>query len=268
MHIPTRTALALATVLCAAPALAQVTFYENDNFRGRAFTTQRAVNNFGSAGFNDRASSIVVESQMWEVCDNSNFGGNCRVLRPGSYPSLSAMGMNDRISSVRVMTKAQPVAEERYGPQPPPRSEYQRRGTERLYEANVTNVRAVGGQGGQRCWMEREEVSQDNGRSNVPGALAGALIGGIIGHQIGGGTGRDIATVGGVVAGAAVGSRVGSDNRGPVTQDVQRCSNDRRGQGVAYWDVSYNFRGVNHRAQMTQAPGATVTVNRQGEPRG
>lgn len=268
MHFPSRMALALATVLCTAPALAQVTFYENDNYRGRAFTTQRAVNNFVSIGFNDRASSIVVERQTWEVCDNSNFGGNCRVLRPGSYPSLSAMGMNDRISSVRLLPVAKPVSEERYAPPPPPRSEFQRRGTERLYEAKVGSARAVRVQGAQRCWTEREEVAQDKGHNNVPGALAGALIGGIVGHQIGGGTGRDVATVGGVVAGAAVGSRVGNDRPGPVTKDVQHCGPDRSGSEIAYWDVSYTFRGVSHRVQMKQAPGTTVTVNRQGEPRG
>ena len=35
----------------------------------------------------------------------------------------------------------------------------------------------------------------------------------------------------------------------------------------AYWDVTYNFRGVEHRMQMTKPPGATVTVNERGEPR-
>jgi hypothetical protein len=35
----------------------------------------------------------------------------------------------------------------------------------------------------------------------------------------------------------------------------------------ALWDVSYNFRGQDHRLQMTTPPGPTVTVNRMGEPR-
>ena len=34
-----------------------------------------------------------------------------------------------------------------------------------------------------------------------------------------------------------------------------------------YWDVAYNFRGVEHRVQMTTAPGRTITVNGKGEPR-
>ena len=106
----------------------------------------------------------------------------------------------------------------------------------------------------------------------MPGALAGVLIGGILGHQIGGGTGRDVATVGGVVAGAALGSRVGGGDGRTSSQTVQRCAPETRervgNRSPDYWDVSYSFRGQQHRAQMTQAPGPTITVNRSGEPRG
>jgi uncharacterized protein YcfJ len=35
----------------------------------------------------------------------------------------------------------------------------------------------------------------------------------------------------------------------------------------AYWDVSYNFRGVEHRTQLSAAPGRTIPVNQSGEPR-
>ena len=34
-----------------------------------------------------------------------------------------------------------------------------------------------------------------------------------------------------------------------------------------YWDVTYDFRGQTHHMQTTYPPGATVTVNRLGEPR-
>jgi uncharacterized protein YcfJ len=117
--------------------------------------------------------------------------------------------------------------------------------------------------------MEREQVSQERGDASVPGGIVGAVIGGILGHQVGGGTGRDIATVGGVVAGAAIGANLGRDNGGRqvVTQNVQRCA-DRPDSGRPdYWDVTYTFRGLEHRMQMTAPPGPTVTVNRRGEPR-
>jgi hypothetical protein len=97
-----RTAVAVAAVAAASQAGAQITFYENDGFQGRNFTTRTAVDNFKTAGFNDRASSVVVQNNRWEVCDDAQFGGRCAVLRPGRYPSLDAMGLNDRVSSVRV----------------------------------------------------------------------------------------------------------------------------------------------------------------------
>lgn len=156
-----------------------------------------------------------------------------------------------------------------YGSQTTERRDYRRLPNERLYEANVTSARAVMRSGGQQCWIEREAVAPARSGTNVPGAVAGAVIGGILGHQIGGGTGRDLATVGGAVAGAAVGSQVGrsSQSSGPYTQDVQRCSQVGSGDQIDYWDVTYEFRGLYHRTQMSYQPGPTLTVNADGEPR-
>src|SRR5665647_25713 len=204
MNTMIKNAVAVAAVVIATQASAQVTFYENDGFQGRSFTTSRQVGDFGQRGFNDRASSVIVTSQRWEVCEDIRFGGRCVVLRPGQYPSLAAMGLNDSVSSVRAVSRDVRIDDQRYAPAPAAAPDYRRRNNERLYEANVTSVRAVVGTPEQRCWVEREQVVQDRGSANVPGAIAGALIGGILGHQIGGGTGKDVATAGGAVAGACL----------------------------------------------------------------
>lgn len=156
-----------------------------------------------------------------------------------------------------------------YGTQGGERRNYQRRANERLFEARVMSVRAVMVAGNQRCWMEREAVPQPRSGANLPGALAGAVIGGVLGHQVGGGSGRDLATVGGVVAGAAVGAQVGrqAQGAGGYTQEVQRCSNTGGREQVDHWDVTYEYRGITHRTQMTSPPGDFVTVNADGEPR-
>jgi len=91
------------------------------------------------------------------------------------------------------------------------------------------------------------------------------VIGGILGHQIGGGHGRDVATAGGAVAGAAIGAGVGGG--GYYSRDVQRCTDVTRYDTPDFWDVTYNFRGVEHHVQMSSPPGATILVNRDGEPR-
>jgi uncharacterized protein YcfJ len=269
MNAILRSALAVAAVTIATQAAAQVTFYEHEGFQGRSFTTEKQIDNFERFGFNDRASSVVVVGDRWEVCDDTRFGGRCVVLRPGRYSSLTAMGLNDRISSVRVVSANTRLDDSRYAPAPVAAYDYHRRNNERLYEANVTSVRAVLGTPGQRCWVEREQVVQDQGGANVPAAIAGAVIGGILGHQIGGGHGKDVATVGGAVAGAAVGANIGRDGGGQQasTQDVQRCTSAPSQARPDYWDVTYTFRGQEHRVQMTAPPGPTVTVNEQGEPR-
>jgi uncharacterized protein YcfJ len=246
----------------------KVTFYEGEGFSGRSFSTERKIGDFERFGFNDRASSVVVAGDRWEVCENPRFSGRCAVLRPGSYPSLAAMGLNDRVSSVRDVSRNARIDESRYAPAPVAQQDYRRRQNERLYEANVTSVRAVVGPPEQRCWVAQEQIPQEQCKANVPGAIAGALIGGILGHQVGNGRGNDLATVGGLVAGAAVGANV---NRGAgqaaATQDVKRCESVPSQARPSEWDVTYSFRGQEHRVQMTTPPGATVTVNEQGEPR-
>ena len=123
-----------------------------------------------------------------------------------------------------MVERASRVDENRYAPVPQPVYDARRRPGEQLYSARVTDVRAVVGASGQRCWVERQEVAPERSSANVPGAIAGAVIGGILGHQVGGGGGRDVATAGGVVAGAVIGANVNRDNRPAEIRDVQRCA--------------------------------------------
>jgi uncharacterized protein YcfJ len=262
-----RNALAAAGLVAATQAAAQIVFYESDDFQGRSFTTDRPVGNFERFGFNDRASSVVVLHEPWEVCVDARFNGRCMVLRPGRYASLRELGLNDRISSARMANTSAPIEETRYAPAPVAVYDNHRRDNERLYEANVTSVHAVVGAPEQRCWVEHQQVARERGEANVPGAIIGGLIGGVLGHQVGNGRGNDVATVGGAVVGAAVGSNVGRDGQQGYTRDVQRCSNEVSQARPEYWDVTYDFRGQEHRIQMTSPPGRTVTVNEHGEPR-
>jgi uncharacterized protein YcfJ len=260
-------AAALA-LLGAGSVGAQVVLYEHDGFQGNWVRADRPIYDLQQHGFNDRASSVVVEGGSWEVCVDAQFGGHCAVLRKGDYESLRSMGLNDRISSVREVYGEVQYYDRRDTYSYNGRDEYRRRPRERLFEADVTSVRAVFGPPEQRCWVEQEQAVQgQSGGVNVPGAIAGAVIGGILGHQIGSGRGQDIATAGGAVGGAALGANIGrGDGQSVITRDVQRCEYQSR-QRPAYWDVTYVFRGVEHQVQTTTPPGATITVNGDGEPR-
>ncbi|MBC7437280.1 MAG: glycine zipper 2TM domain-containing protein [Bdellovibrionales bacterium] len=268
-------------LFAAGHAMSQVTFYEGEGYRGQAFTTQGRVGDFTRYGFNDKASSVVVAKGRWEACEDIRFEGRCVILRPGSYSSLRQMGFNDRVSSVRPANNGRRDLDT---PEPlaGPDYDYRRRPQERTYQVPVTSVRAVVGPPNQRCWIEKQQVTEAapqktygamGSGSGVGGAVVGGLLGGILGHQVGGGTGKDIATVAGAVGGAVIGNKVGNNygnNQAPAqvtsTRDVQRCENVAS-TTPEFWDVTYNYRGTEHKVQMTAAPGSTITVNEKGEPR-
>ena len=109
----TMLAVSLALIL-ATTAAAELTLFEHDNFNGRRLSVNGSINNLADAGFNDRASSVVVGSGTWQLCDDAYFRGNCVTLKAGQYPSLRTTGLNDRISSVRELGG--------WGPPPPPSS--------------------------------------------------------------------------------------------------------------------------------------------------
>ena len=167
-----RVVLALGLATLAAQASAQITLYEREGFRGQVYRTDRDVYNFGRTGFNDRASSVIVERGLWEVCDDANFRGRCVVLRRGNYDSLNGLGMSNRISSVRMVNPRRDY-DNFAPPTPAPVYEYRRRPNEAVFEAPVTSVRAVVGPPNERCWTEHEYNSDSNNGSKAGAALLG-----------------------------------------------------------------------------------------------
>ncbi len=268
MRTKVRTALGVAGLALAMQAAAQVTFYEGEGFRGRSFAANAAVFNFDRIGFNDRASSATVAYGTWQVCEDAGFNGRCVTLRPGDYPSLAALGMNNRISSVRPLVEEARIAPPVPLSAPPPPVISGPPPDEPLHQVNVAAVHAVVGPPEQRCWVEREQVvTGPSGGANVPGAIVGGIVGGVLGHQIGAGRGQGVATAGGAVAGAAIGANVGRGDD-VATRDVQRCTTVSDAGPPDYWEVTYYFRGLEHHAQFNAPPAATIWVNDDGVPRG
>src|SRR5215470_16774096 len=147
------TAAGIASLAVAANAAAQLTLYEGENFRGRSFTANGQVNNLDGTGFNDRASSAIIDHGRWQLCEHADFGGRCVVLQPGQYPSLANAGLNNQVSSMRRVSGR---ANYGYAPPPPPAAQpypYYARYGERLYQADVVAVRAVVGPPQQQCWV-------------------------------------------------------------------------------------------------------------------
>src|SRR6266496_5343458 len=83
MQTKLKALLGASALFLATQAAAQITFYEGEGFRGGAFSVDGPIANFDRTGFNDRASSAIVEHGRWEVCEDAGFNGRCTVLRPG-----------------------------------------------------------------------------------------------------------------------------------------------------------------------------------------
>jgi hypothetical protein len=87
------------SVFAAGSALADVTFYESENFGGRQISGNQSMPNFRALDFNDRARSAIIEGGPWEVCVGTNFHGDCKVFAAGRYPALGEW--SKKISSAR-----------------------------------------------------------------------------------------------------------------------------------------------------------------------
>ena len=96
MKFQLKAALGAAAILIGTQAMAQITMYEGEGFRGRAITADRDIGDLGRMGFNDRTGSVVIEGGRWEVCEHERFQGRCAVLRRGNYDSLRNIGMDYR----------------------------------------------------------------------------------------------------------------------------------------------------------------------------
>jgi hypothetical protein len=85
-------------------ALAQgrprVEVYRDADYRGDRRVLDGEVRDFNSIGFNDRVSSIRVDSGTWQFCEDANFQGRC-VTVDRDQRDLAGSSLDDRFSSAR-----------------------------------------------------------------------------------------------------------------------------------------------------------------------
>ncbi|MEO8738610.1 MAG: beta/gamma crystallin-related protein [Casimicrobiaceae bacterium] len=91
----------------SAHALARTTLYSGPNLTGRAFSISGQETTNLDGLFNDRASSLRVDSGYWIFCSDANFYGECRTFGPGEYPRLPPE-LDNRISSGRMISDTYP----------------------------------------------------------------------------------------------------------------------------------------------------------------
>jgi hypothetical protein len=99
-------AAALLAACTHAAFAGEMILFADSDFRGDRVSVQRDAPDLNRLGFNDRVSSLVVRSGVWQVCEHRDFGGYCAEFGPGEYRSLPRF--NDSISSVREISRGGP----------------------------------------------------------------------------------------------------------------------------------------------------------------
>jgi hypothetical protein len=91
--------IALAVSVQAQPR-GRIVLFEDAGFQGEQRVVDGEIRDFRAVGFNDRVSSIHIDSGTWEFCEDADFRGGCITLNRDDR-DLTADGFNDRISSAR-----------------------------------------------------------------------------------------------------------------------------------------------------------------------
>lgn len=97
MRKPLFAAFALSASLYAQAG--EITLYTRANFGGPAIKLHESEPDLDKLGFNDRTSSVVVQSGRWRVCEHKQYKGRCKVLEKGEYAQLK--DLSNMMSSVR-----------------------------------------------------------------------------------------------------------------------------------------------------------------------
>ena len=74
--------------------------YEHGDFGGQYLPVNQDLYDLNRTNFNDKVSSIRVNSGRWLICSDPGFRGRCEVLQ-GTTRSLHYFRMNDAISSIK-----------------------------------------------------------------------------------------------------------------------------------------------------------------------
>jgi hypothetical protein len=80
-------------------ARGSIDLYSQPGFRGQSLRVDDNEASLRSERFDGRASSVVVNDGVWQLCTEPRFEGVCATLEPGRYPRLAQL--NDRVSSIR-----------------------------------------------------------------------------------------------------------------------------------------------------------------------
>jgi len=79
----------------------QVVLYSARDYQGTAHGLDKSQPDVRADAQQGAATSAVIASGQWELCDSTYFRGQCVTLGPGKYPSLDSVGLTHGATSAR-----------------------------------------------------------------------------------------------------------------------------------------------------------------------
>ena len=94
-----------ATAPKASPGnAADIVLYASKDYLGPSHVVDRPRADLRVEALQAEATSAVIASGRWELCEDTEFRGRCVTLGPGKYPSLGEFGLKYGAASVRRAT--------------------------------------------------------------------------------------------------------------------------------------------------------------------
>jgi hypothetical protein len=84
---------------------AGIVLYASKNYLGPSHIVDRQRPDLRVESLQAEATSAVIAHGQWELCEDTQFRGNCVTLGPGKYPSLGELGLKYGAASVRRATQ-------------------------------------------------------------------------------------------------------------------------------------------------------------------
>lgn len=86
---------------------ADIVLYASKDYLGPAHIVDRPRADLRVESLQAEATSAVIASGRWELCEDTGFRGPCVTLGPGKYPSLGDLGLKYGAVSVRRATQSE-----------------------------------------------------------------------------------------------------------------------------------------------------------------
>ena len=83
---------------------ADIVLYASRDYLGPSHVVDRPRADLRVESLQAEATSAVIASGRWELCEDAEFRGRCVTLGPGKYPSLGDFGLKYGAASVRRAT--------------------------------------------------------------------------------------------------------------------------------------------------------------------